>query len=101
MKGRHAAALTLASWYLMSPPVIRAARAPSRVNPAAHLKYWKITGTYTSLTACDVAGRALLKSARDNSASIPDDLVDLSPFELNEALQNLQCISNDDPRLSG
>jgi hypothetical protein len=99
MKPRHAAAVALVGWYLISPPIIRIPRSGCRVNPAAKLRYWKVRGNYPSIGDCDAAGRAILKLANANSDHLPDDLIDLSPYALRELTQSLLCISSDDPRL--
>lgn len=96
---RYHAVLALAVWYLMTPPVIRVPRSASRVNPAAHLKYWRIRGSYASLSACDDAGRALLKIAKANPDNMPESVADLSSDVMGQVMQNMVCISSDDPRL--
>jgi hypothetical protein len=99
MKLHRAGALALASWYLMSPPIMRIPRSGSKLNPAAHLRYWKIRGTYPSLSDCDDAGRAMLGAATGNSANLSDDILDLSPSEMRELIKDLVCVSSDDPGL--
>jgi hypothetical protein len=88
-------AAVLVAWYLMTPPVIRVPRHGSIINPAAHLKYWKIRGSYASLADCDFAGRAVIKIAKDNPDNMPEgwEGVDLG------LAQNMLCVSDDDPRL--
>jgi len=71
------------------------------VNPAAHLGYWKIRGSYGSSGDCEDAKGAMLKLAADNPAKMPDDFSDLSPEVMSEVTESLICISTDDPRLKG
>ena len=83
----------------MTPPVIRIPRLGSRVNPAAHLKYWRIRGRYGSLSDCDDAGRALLKMAKANPDNMPESVADLPSDVMDQVMRNLVCISSDAPRL--
>jgi hypothetical protein len=98
MKLRHAAP-ALAVWYLMSPPVMRIPRYGAKVNPAAHLNYWKVRGSYASLADCDAAGRALFASIQANPENPPDGLWDLDSSVMSEVAKDLVCVSSDDPRL--
>ena len=79
----------------MTPPIIRVPRARTIINPAAHLKYWKIRRSYASLADCDSAGRAIIKLAKENPDRMPEpfDDVDLG------LATNMICVSSDDPRL--
>jgi len=99
MKPRHTVALALAGWYLMSPPVMRIPRAESKVNHIAHLRYWKIRGTYPSRSDCEDARHAALELAKANPANMPDTYVDLSPSLLSEVANSEVCVSGDDSRL--
>src|SRR3979490_3004768 len=51
MKPRHAAALVLVGWYLMTPPV----RPDGSVNVAAPLSKWKTSNTYDAADECKKA----------------------------------------------
>jgi hypothetical protein len=99
MKLRHATTLALVGWYLMSPPVMRIPRRGSIVNHTAHLRYWKIRGSYESFGECEGAKGAMLKSAAENPAKMPEDFIDISPTVLGEVTESLVCIASDDPRL--
>ena len=101
MSFRHAAALALVGWYLMSPPVMRIPRMGLRVNPTASMGYWKIRGTYQSLFDCEDAKRAMLTLAEGDPANMPDAFADLSPLIMRAVTQSSVCISSDDPRLIG
>jgi hypothetical protein len=100
MKLCHAAALALAVWYLMSPPVMRIPRLGSRVNHVAHLKYWKVRGTYPSAIACGEARGAMAMSVGANPEKLPDEFIDLSPEVMSEVTESLICVSSDDADLN-
>lgn len=99
MSLRDGAALALAGWYLLSPPVLRLPKFCLRVNPAAHLKYWKVRGNYASIADCDVAARAIIALAKTSPDSLPAPFDDLAPEVMHDVMQNLVCIADDDPRL--
>ena len=98
-KLRHAAALALTGWYLMSPPVIRVPRRGPVVNPVAHFKYWKIRGSYESSDDCEDAKRAMPMLVSENPEKMPKGFDDLSPAAVPEVIKSLVCIPADDPRL--
>jgi hypothetical protein len=99
MKLPHTAALVLAGWYLMSPPVMRIPRRGSIVNHSAHLRYWRIRGSYTSSGDCDDAKGAMLMLASGNPAKLPEDYSDLSADVMSEVTESMVCVAADDPRL--
>jgi hypothetical protein len=99
MSARHAAALTLAGWLMLSPPVMRIPRLGSRVNHVAHLKYWKVRGSYESAGDCDDAKGAMVMAAEANPAKMPESFIDLSPTVVVEVTDSLICVPSDDPRL--
>jgi len=85
MKPRHAAALALVGWYLMTPPVYQRLRA----SPVP-LSKWVVNGRFDSAKKCDEA-------ATKHSA----ELVKQSPSAAVEYADTYQCVSTDDPRLKG
>jgi hypothetical protein len=85
MKPRHAAALALVGWYLMSPPIGRYDPNHPEKTP---LNLWKIDGPYDTAIACVRAKTELT----DNLLAIGSGLTEAN---------SSQCIATDDPRLKG
>lgn len=86
MTPRHAAALGLVGWYLMTPP-------PQNLHAA--ISRWAMRGSYDTADACftdraKMVGNAELRGIGRRKAGLPN----LEDPE-NEAL----CIGTDDPRL--
>jgi len=93
MKSRHAAALVLVGWILMSPPM-RGMETPPTIDLKASLEEWDLEGTYDSATACAEAKRLNEASSDANAWAIPEQRR-LSVYKAVWAL----CIATDDPRL--
>ncbi len=93
MNSYHAAALVLAGWYLLTPPLIKSSES---YNPKAPLRQWQVWKTFESAPACNEAVKHL-NGAQLNS---------IDPGERYTALMEqtpgfqFQCISSDDPRLA-
>jgi len=90
MKSRHAAALALVGWYLMTPP--------PPFNPSTPLSKWTREGrqTYTSEEEC-TAVREKLQAAFKDPGNIPPEHVTATIMV--KAMAHLQCIATADPRL--
>jgi hypothetical protein len=90
MNPRHAAALALVGWYLMTPPyaVDSAGRAiPGTINTKAQLSDWlAYNHVFDSLGECD-------KERRANPSFFKDDPVRY------QANKTALCVRTDDPRL--
>lgn len=77
MTARHAAALALLGWYLMTPPA-----------PGDHpLTEWNHTKSFDSASACDTF---LLKLTQDAQKK----------HELRYDIVHAECFASDDPRLA-
>ena len=109
MKPRHAAALALAGWFLMVPPIADRAYDISQVRVIegdAPLSNWVIKRAYDSAEECEKVREELrnrsvpivLKQALFNHK-------DANSAERIQTIDNVQngiaeCIANDDPRLN-
>jgi hypothetical protein len=123
MKPRHAAALALVGWYLMTPP--------PEINPVTHLRrlalsapfgYWQDEGSFDSAKECNaalesnikwhmqVAAKIYNEHRSDQQESTLDEQMDQvsnSPKGFSHGLrhygltaaENARCIASDDPRL--
>ena len=103
MKPRHAAALALVGWYLMTPPP--ALFHDAHRGSQAHLSLWEIRGNYTSAVDCE---KALTKVQNEMLRKEQDDLETAARADANlddqanyayEAAHLARCLSADDPRL--
>jgi len=87
MNPRHAAALALVGWYLMSPPML----SNGAENHSATLRKWDIIGSFDSAQQCEAY------RDRHIGAFLPlmqqDD-------KKREILLDSTCIATDDPRLA-
>jgi hypothetical protein len=114
MNLRHAAALALVGWYLMTPPP-SSKENWSRVTPPVPLGRWIMRDGFDTADACRKA-RDDLKSKSDNASlddyqrwlagrSASDHLRDewAAQYSLFAAIQDANgralCIATDDPRL--
>jgi hypothetical protein len=89
MNPRHAAALALLGWYLMTPPL----RSPGgELAPEAPLSKWRSPHAYDSARECEKAKEAYVKSAKRGETQGADQA-------FSGAILLSQCISSDDPRL--
>jgi hypothetical protein len=89
MKPRHATALALLGWYLMTPPL----RSPGgELAPEAPLSKWRSPHAYDSARECERAKEAYVKSAKRGEQQASDR-------GFSAAILLAQCIASDDPRL--
>jgi hypothetical protein len=106
MKFRHAAALALAGWYLLIPPVFNAMgehpRAFNDLN--APLSRWDIPASSESNANCEKEKERIrneaplrLKFAHEH----PEQDQNGNIVTVAEAWQRAECIASDDPRLKG
>lgn len=105
MRTGHAAAIALAAWYLMAPPV----RWPKNDYPYLdeHAEYhdWKVLYDSKTEDECVTARRAARRSTRRGGVIIfpadslraPIDKTNPKPWL--EQQDEAECIASDDPRL--
>jgi len=86
MKLQHAAALALAGWYLMTPPI----QAKGRYETSAPLSKWRIEAGFGSSEDCKKTLVGLASRAREEGKT--QDI---------EAVKDAQCVATDDSRLKG
>ncbi len=106
MKPRHAAALALAGWYLIAPPL----DSGGNVLGKTPLPQWQIIASYDSAYACQESKSNEMQTSRADidqllknaPANVTDS--DLHKFLHADSTSNRAstsiCISTDDPRLS-
>jgi hypothetical protein len=91
MKLRHAAALALVGWYLITPPIgeDKTGNAiPGTMNTTAPLSVWLAMNTvFDSLAECKKAQRDLADFQKDDPVRHDADIHGL-------------CVKTDDPRLA-
>ena len=104
---RHAVALTLVGWYLMTPPLIKGAH---NIKGGAHNTYtvyrsaplseWQIQESYDSAAQCEEGRPGFVRAARRLviSAGLCTETGPCNEPELESAALVL-CIATDDPRL--
>jgi hypothetical protein len=114
MNPRHAAALALVGWYLMTPPVASEENW-NRVMPPAPLGRWTTRDSFDTSDACKKARDDLIAKVDNDNADEYERWLDgraTSPKLLHEwaarysltaattdANDRSQCIASDDPRL--
>jgi len=86
MPPRHAAALALLGWYLMTPPIV--STSPFRIDLDAPLSRWDIQESFDTAEDCE---------------NLYMQLADKHPKNSQEDLRYRtgHCIATDDPRLKG
>jgi hypothetical protein len=95
MKPRHAAALALVGWYLMSAPVDP---HTMKFDTAEPIKNWKLLDSFDSAAACEAALRDVQKRTAQSGLVLKQGNENkIFPFGLN--LDADACIATDDPRL--
>jgi hypothetical protein len=92
MNLRHAAALALTGWYLMTPPL----KPDGKPDIQAHLSKWQMDGSFDRATSCEARYHDFLDQA---FRSRPADHIDPQAERLFWQSQAAQCIATDDPRL--
>ena len=94
MKLRHAAALTLVSWYLMVPPsALRFSDLATGLEPL--WQRWQI-GSFDSANACEQGRRMMIDRFMADLQRDPSNAEAVHGFD---AFYYSQCIASDDPRL--
>jgi hypothetical protein len=93
----RAAALALAGFYLMSPPVTE--RPMLVINTNLPMSDWDNHGTFNSKEQCE-KGKADLIAQNPTPSGRWNPSDALRNFQ-NEAIHQAQCIATDDPRLKG
>jgi hypothetical protein len=90
MKPRHAAALALVGWYLMTPP--------PPFDPSSPLSKWSRLGKtdYATEAECGAVREKLQATFRD-PGNIPPEHVTATIMV--KAMAHVLCIASDDPRL--
>lgn len=107
-KLRHAAALALVGWYLMTPPLIIPPPSPHprpyQVDDHAPISRWDISQSFDHAEDCEKARKKLAKDAADPNYQIvvPANMDKFSVIGSRIAIQNrlmsATCIGSDDPR---
>jgi hypothetical protein len=88
VKPRHATALALVGWYLMSPPL-----APGRhgqIEKSVLLSQWDILESFDSASECETA-LSRFRAGQHTETEVG--------MRLREAAFQSRCIASDDPRL--
>jgi hypothetical protein len=122
MKPRHAAALALAGWYLVTPHTFPNSREPNLSMP---LSQWSRIGPVPSKSDCEARLSASIRKNDDPAVrekfkkeylpalraevqrewpnqKVPDNYFDKGYFDdLDHYLKLSQCVAEDDPRLKG
>jgi hypothetical protein len=92
---RHAAALALASWYLLIPVPSETFGTPqAQLRRDLPLGRWKILHTFESRPDCEKMRGVMIWAVRDNNNS-----ADPTKRLGSQAAQYSECIASDDPRL--
>jgi hypothetical protein len=112
MRLRHAAALALAGWYLMTPKIysdpkgnwMMGAWERRQGQPEQpDLSSWEIRGSYKTDASCHAVIGTLARQPTTNSEILGDPLIVRDPEGYrairNQAFKRALCIASDDPRL--
>ncbi|MGC2492544.1 hypothetical protein [Candidatus Binatus sp.] len=97
MNLRHAAALALIGWYLIAPPI-----SPGKVRDDLPLSQWKRIGTesFRTKSGCEAKLAELYNPTIDQTMR-SDPKVGAEGYEIfHRYMNDVQCISTDDPRLA-
>ncbi len=100
MNLRHAAALALVGWFLMTAPV---ADQGAIIYQDASLSDWKKAEHFDSENDCEARRREVIMDSQDAAALAPNSEVDEDAKQeaanaVNEALVS-RCVADDDPAL--
>jgi len=98
MNPRHAAALALVGWYLMTPPVGN----DLQIYSQAPLTEWRVEEAADSSDRCNDAKLALFNRADAEIKQQKHETLDPSlnlPLAAMKVALAAQCIASDDPRL--
>jgi hypothetical protein len=101
MNSRHAAALALVGWFLMTAPVSE----QGAIHQDAPLSEWTKASHFDSESDCDVWRKEKIRDSEDEVELAPKSEADEdgkqdADKDLNAALVS-QCVADDDPRLTG
>jgi hypothetical protein len=101
MNSRHAAALALVGWFLMTAPVSE----QGDLHQDAALSEWTKASHYDSESECDTRRKEKIQDSEDEVELAPKSEADEdgkrdADRDLNAALVS-QCVADDDPRLTG
>jgi hypothetical protein len=92
MNLRHAAALALVGWYLITPPFVG---DPFYVDHTARLSEWKIESSYDTAEQCESA-----RKRKSIGARLSRRILEPGSRAMMDAAQGYaQCVASDDPRL--
>jgi hypothetical protein len=91
MNSRHAAALALLGWYLMSPPLALSSSRQISLDLSKPLSEWYPLESYETVADCNKEIDAM------NKRAVSQALKHHTMLELSHA----QCIASDDPRFKG
>jgi hypothetical protein len=95
MNLRHAAALALVGWYLMTPPPLFHSKVD--VDLDAPLSKWTVYSAFDSAQECEAEKVADFHLANQKALGDPTD--DPKLRGVRDQLMTAQCIATDDPRL--
>jgi hypothetical protein len=101
MNLRHAGALALVGWYLLTPPIRRPAsgslfiaRDPMTQAPTDSLSSWDEEASFDSANECEHAKIVFWRALKDHPQS-----TGLEQKIREAAAQEARCVATDDPRL--
>jgi len=100
MKARHAAALALVGWYLLTPPVMRKGQiviGGRLFSEEAPLSLWNNQASFDSATGCEAARHS--PESFHAPASVDEKERRWVEENFGTLLQYAKCVSTDDPRL--
>ena len=107
MKSRHAAALALVGWYLLSPPFINDKTHRSLFAVKAPLSQWYMLEVFDTAKECEKALESTRKRASEDEKNPNEDATwnqfpDAKSFfqATLEAFSNSVCVASDDPHLA-
>jgi hypothetical protein len=90
MKPRHAAALALVGWYLLTPPLDQ----DGKVDWSAPYSQWMHLASYDTAEKCE-RERALFGASTGKEVGVPEG----QQRQFHQSFVNARCISSEDPGL--
>jgi len=88
----RAAALALAGWYLMAPPL-----GGGGIKATAPLGQWRVVAAFDNADKCNDRQKLDLKEAHEKARTTEDS----REREAALVMTQCQCIASDDPRIKG
>jgi hypothetical protein len=88
----HQAALALAGWYLMAPPL-----GGGAIKTTAPLEQWRVVAAFDSADKCNDRQKQDLEDAHERARTTENS----REREAALVMTQCQCIASDDPRLKG